>query len=185
MDNTPFPQGERPRRRRIGGFGITVIVLVAVLAVLLVLSVVLRGERLSELEGLGSRVPHARLPHRAGADTAGAHFAGVHARAGRPRYAGVGWRGAELEGIEPWLQANPIPDIFDAASPSVVGVINYTTQMFGERRMLSIYGSGSGFIVSSEGYILTNAHVIEGRRGDHRAALHRRGGAGGPDRRGQ
>ena len=41
----PFPQGERPRRRRIGGFGITVIVLVAVLAVLLVLSVVLRGER--------------------------------------------------------------------------------------------------------------------------------------------
>lgn len=158
----PFPQGERPRRRRIGGFGITVIVLVAVLAVLLVLSVVLRGERFLNWRDWEAAFPTPGFPTGPEpTQPAPTLPASTPVPGGRdmPELDGVA---PELEGIEPWLQANPIPDIFDAVSPSVVGVINYTTQMFGERRMLSIYGSGSGFIVSSEGYILTNAHVIEG-----------------------
>lgn len=69
-----------------------------------------------------------------------------------------------LDGVPPEIlsdETNPIPDIFEAVSPSVVGVINYVEMPFGKRDILSVYGTGTGFIVSSEGYVLTNAHVIE------------------------
>lgn len=59
---------------------------------------------------------------------------------------------------------NPIPDIYDAVAPGVVGVINYT-QTLSERTLkvrYEAYGSGTGFVVSSSGYIVTNAHVVSG-----------------------
>lgn len=62
----------------------------------------------------------------------------------------------------PNIADNPIPDIFDAVAPGVVGVINYQSQMIGGRERIEVYGSGSGFIVFTSGYILTNAHVIDG-----------------------
>ena len=51
-----------------------------------------------------------------------------------------------------------IPDVVEAASASVVGVIQYQPNLRTGR--LEEYASGSGFIVSENGYVLTNAHVV-------------------------
>ena len=53
-----------------------------------------------------------------------------------------------------------IPDVVEAASDSVVGIIQY--QKDPRTGKLVEYTSGSGFIVSENGYILTNAHMVMG-----------------------
>ena len=53
-----------------------------------------------------------------------------------------------------------IPDVVEAASGSVVGIIQY--QPNARTGKLAEYASGSGFIISENGYILTNAHVVSG-----------------------
>lgn len=50
-----------------------------------------------------------------------------------------------------------IPQVAKLVSPSVVAVIHYRNSKFYEP-----YGGGSGIIMSEDGYIITNAHVIAG-----------------------
>jgi serine protease Do len=58
---------------------------------------------------------------------------------------------------------NPYIDIAAAVSPSVVAVINnqYVSTAFGNGSTLEEAGSGSGVILTADGYIVTNNHVID------------------------
>ena len=55
----------------------------------------------------------------------------------------------------------PAQDIYDKALTQVVGIVTETPGLFGTQQGQSSPISGSGFIISTDGYILTNYHVIE------------------------
>lgn len=54
-----------------------------------------------------------------------------------------------------------LPDIVEAVSPAVVGVINYQTYDGFLGKSLEEFGSGSGFLITTDGYVVTNQHVID------------------------
>lgn len=68
----------------------------------------------------------------------------------------------ELDGLVPTIPDvnNPIPDIVEQVSGGVVGILNYAYSEEFSRDYTS--SSGSGFVISSEGYIITNSHVVDG-----------------------
>jgi S1-C subfamily serine protease len=52
---------------------------------------------------------------------------------------------------------NFIADVVDQVAPAIVQIQIRQTSLFGQHTV----GSGSGFVVSSDGHVLTNAHVIQ------------------------
>ena len=67
---------------------------------------------------------------------------------------------ASIGGTAPTItdQVNPIPEIAETALKSVVGVTTMQTQ----GGQLQASSRGTGFVISSSGYIVTNYHVIQG-----------------------
>ena len=66
---------------------------------------------------------------------------------------------------DPNRQKMEIPDVAEKVGPAVVGIINKATSRsyYNNFQPETIeQGSGSGIIISSDGYIVTNNHVIEG-----------------------
>ena len=54
-----------------------------------------------------------------------------------------------------------LPDIVDAVSPGVVGILNYQSAALPATGEPKLTGSGSGFVLTDAGYIVTNQHVVE------------------------
>ncbi|MGI6114410.1 MAG: S1C family serine protease, partial [Mahellales bacterium] len=59
---------------------------------------------------------------------------------------------------------NPVIEIAQRVGPAVVGVTNKVTMFnnFMENSIEAEQGTGSGIVISEDGYIVTNNHVIEG-----------------------
>lgn len=58
---------------------------------------------------------------------------------------------------------SPIINIAEEVGPAVVGISNRrSSSLFGENHPSFVQGTGSGVIFDSQGYIVTNNHVVEG-----------------------
>ena len=72
----------------------------------------------------------------------------------------------QYDGQQPTVTdtVNPFPEIISQVRNGVVTVNNYgkSQSLFGSSDKETLIGLGSGFVISSEGYVLTNAHVIDG-----------------------
>ncbi len=55
-----------------------------------------------------------------------------------------------------------VADLVESVQDSVVGISNYTEAMFMDGTTQIAQGSGSGVIISEDGYVVTNYHVISG-----------------------
>ncbi|MHA1481359.1 MAG: hypothetical protein ACTSQZ_08060, partial [Candidatus Thorarchaeota archaeon] len=64
-----------------------------------------------------------------------------------------------------------IVDVVEKVIPCVVSVTTTKLQRVRFSQVVPVKGQGSGVIISKDGFILTNAHVVEGVR-DVDIALH-------------
>ncbi len=64
------------------------------------------------------------------------------------------------------MLASPFKAVYERISPSVVGIqVTTNLAIFGGRISASTAYAGSGVVISDDGYVLTNYHVIDGAEG--------------------
>lgn len=67
----------------------------------------------------------------------------------------------QLTSSQPHTAELTIPEIYELASDSVVEITTETVRSAGRLGQFISEGAGSGVVISSDGYIITNNHVIE------------------------
>ena len=172
MEHNGFYSSEQPKRQRDGGNAFTTIVILIVIILLALLIVglfwpnLLGGDSSSDFTMIMPAPTATPQASDGSALPPAAEDTVVPEATPMPEVNNNDRTMPSLDGIAPvvpGLADNPIPDIYDAVSPGVVGVLNYQVGKNALGKDVDVlYGSGTGFAVSSEGYILTNAHVVDG-----------------------
>lgn len=155
------PQGEPPRRG-IGGYIVTAVVFTiigALLATILMPSLYQISKEIPQATPTIAPVPSGPLSPDA---TPSPNLDPLETE--RPAYTPNPTTRPmpELDGESPIIgnSVNPVPDIVEQTSSGVLGVINYANAgLFGNSYVEQ--ASGSAFLISTDGYIVTNAHVVE------------------------
>lgn len=62
--------------------------------------------------------------------------------------------------------SSPFKTVYESVSPAVVGIkVTTSSRVVGGRIMTSTSFAGSGVVISADGVVLTNYHVIDGAQG--------------------
>ena len=172
MEHNGFYSSEQPQRQRDGGnaFSTIVILIVIILLALLIVGLfwpnLLGGDSSSDLTMITPTPTVTPQASDGSALTPAAEDTALPEATPMPETNSNDRTMPNLDGVAPMVPGlvdNPIPDIYDAVSPGVVGVLNYQKGKSALGKDIDVlYGSGTGFAISSEGYILTNAHVVDG-----------------------
>ncbi len=155
-ENDPGQQdgGEQNQRPKVGRIVLLVVLIAAVLAIVAILVA-------GVVRSIQQNIPWAELlPQYTPAPTPMAEQTVQPEPTPFPTQRPM----ADLDGTAPFIieSDNPIPDIAEAVGECVVGVENYVQMSLGIGNEDVLQGQGSGFVISSEGYILTNCHVVQG-----------------------
>ncbi len=157
--DSPIPAPPPRERRGIGGYIATALVafLAGVLLTSLVLPAVMSWRSIRE--ELMNQAPSSPLDRYEDAPVQTA--APTPAPTPRPQR-----EVPPLGGVAPpslGQDSSPVVGIAESMGPSVVGVLNkVTSYVRGRRPSNTAQSSGSGIVISSDGYIVTNNHVIDG-----------------------
>ncbi|MGI6152422.1 MAG: S1C family serine protease [Christensenellaceae bacterium] len=156
--NTQHSQSRQPKKKKGGIFGVVMAATIAGVLIgsaitgLVIVPVAMNGATANAQLEIPTEQPVAELPQYDVAEPEESETVSPGAE--------------EAEDSSPADQDeldNPVVAVAEDVSESVVGVATYNKELVpGQEAIEQAISAGSGFVISEEGYILTNNHVVSG-----------------------